>query len=137
MVDELKRPGKARGAGFYEYPKDGKKFLWPSLAEHFPCTKDKADFQEMKDRLMIIQSLESLRCYFEKVIVNIPDVNIGSIYGWGFAPFKGGTLQYINDFGLADFVKKADELTTKYGGCLLYTSPSPRDLSTSRMPSSA
>ncbi len=115
MVKEFKRPGKSKGAGFYEYPKGGKKYLWPDLVAHFQGVGSEGDFEEMKERLMIIQSLESVRCYFEKVVVNVADVNIGSIYGWGFAPFKGGTLQYINDFGLSAFVNKADKLAKSYG----------------------
>jgi 3-hydroxyacyl-CoA dehydrogenase/enoyl-CoA hydratase/3-hydroxybutyryl-CoA epimerase len=46
----------------------------------------------------------------------VADANIGSIFGWGFAPFKGGTLQYINDYGLAEFVARSRELAARYGG---------------------
>jgi 3-hydroxyacyl-CoA dehydrogenase/enoyl-CoA hydratase/3-hydroxybutyryl-CoA epimerase len=114
MVNELKRPGKAAGGGFYEYPKDGKKFLWPGLAQAFPHKTD-LDEKTMIERMMFIQCIETVRCFEEKVLTSVPDGNIGSIFGWGFAPFKGGTLQYINDYGFKEFVARAKELTAKYG----------------------
>jgi 3-hydroxyacyl-CoA dehydrogenase/enoyl-CoA hydratase/3-hydroxybutyryl-CoA epimerase len=118
MVNELHRAGKAAGAGFYEYPKDGgKKFLWPGLKETFASRSTDTDLpqQDMIDRMMFIQALETVRCLDEGVLRNIPDANIGSIFGWGFAPFKGGTLQFINDYGLKQFITRAKELNVKYG----------------------
>ena len=114
MVNELKRPGKAAGGGFYEYPKDGKKFLWPGLAQAFPHKAD-LDEKTMIERMMFIQCIETVRCFEEKVLTSVPDGNIGSIFGWGFAPFKGGTLQYINDYGFKEFIARAKDLTAKYG----------------------
>jgi 3-hydroxyacyl-CoA dehydrogenase/enoyl-CoA hydratase/3-hydroxybutyryl-CoA epimerase len=114
MINEYNRTGKAAGAGFYEYPKDGKKFLWPGLAEAFPHTTD-LDQKTMIERIMMIQCIETVRCMEEGVLTSVPDGNIGSIFGWGFAPFKGGTLQYINDYGFQEFIARADELTAKYG----------------------
>jgi 3-hydroxyacyl-CoA dehydrogenase/enoyl-CoA hydratase/3-hydroxybutyryl-CoA epimerase len=115
MVNELKRLGKAAGAGFYEYPKDtGKKHLWGGLKENFPERKQ-ADEKEMIERMMFIQAIETVRCLQEGVLRNIPDANIGSIFGWGFAPFKGGTLQYINDYGVPEFAARAKALQDKYG----------------------
>lgn len=109
-----KRPGKAAGGGFYEYPQSGKKFLWPELTNIFP-QKEQMPLQDMIDRMMYIQAIETVRCYEEKVVLTVADANIGSIFGWGFAPFKGGTLQFINDAGLDNFIQKAEQLTAKYG----------------------
>ncbi len=114
MVNDLKRPGKAAGGGFYEYPKDGKKFLWPGLAEVFPHKTD-LDQKTMIERMIFIQSIETVRCMQEGVLTSVPDGNIGSIFGWGFAPFKGGTLQYINDYGFPAFITRAKELEAAYG----------------------
>jgi 3-hydroxyacyl-CoA dehydrogenase/enoyl-CoA hydratase/3-hydroxybutyryl-CoA epimerase len=114
MIMELKRPGKAAGAGFYEYPKEGKKHLWPGLKANFP-EKKQPEEKEMIERLMFIQAIETVRCLQEGVLRNIPDANIGSIFGWGFAPFKGGTLQYINDYGVKEFAARAKELQATYG----------------------
>lgn len=115
MVYELNRTGKAAGAGFYEYPKDGgKKHLWSGLKQNF-TEKEQLPGKEMIERMMFIQCIETVRCLEEGVLRNVPDANIGCIFGWGFAPFKGGTLQYINDYGVAKFVARAQQLTAQYG----------------------
>jgi 3-hydroxyacyl-CoA dehydrogenase/enoyl-CoA hydratase/3-hydroxybutyryl-CoA epimerase len=69
----------------------------------------------MIERMMFVQALETVRCYEEGVLTSAADANIGSIFGWGFAPFKGGTLQYINDYGLVAFVVRSQELAAQYG----------------------
>ena len=115
MVKALDRPGKKAGKGFYEYPANGQKYLWPELNRHFPLSKSQLSQQEMMERLMFAQANEAARCYEEKVVMTVADANIGSIFGWGFAPHQGGALQYINAYGVARFVKRAEELATKYG----------------------
>jgi 3-hydroxyacyl-CoA dehydrogenase/enoyl-CoA hydratase/3-hydroxybutyryl-CoA epimerase len=116
VMAQVKRLGKAHGAGFYEYPAAGSKFLWPELSTHFPLNEHQPlDIQEMVERLMFIQALETVRCLEEGVLTSAASANIGSIFGWGFAPFKGGTLQYINDYGLRPFIGRAQELAAKYG----------------------
>ena len=116
MVTENERFGKAKGAGFYEYPKGETKFLWPKLNELFKVEKSKQFEQKMMiERLMFAQAIETVRCLEEGVLTSSADANIGSIFGWGFAPFKGGTLQYINDYGMADFVERAKLLSKRFG----------------------
>jgi len=115
MVEKQQRTGKAAGKGFYEYPKDGKKYLWPDLIELFSPAKEDLSQTEMIERMMFVQALDTVRCLDEGVLRTVPDANIGSIFAWGFAPFKGGTIQYINDYGLREFVKKAKELATRFG----------------------
>jgi 3-hydroxyacyl-CoA dehydrogenase/enoyl-CoA hydratase/3-hydroxybutyryl-CoA epimerase len=120
---ELKRAGKAAGAGFYDYPQGGKKHLWPGLKDLFEkkvadtddVDRMKNEEKEMIDRMLFIQCIETVRCLDEGVLRNIPDANIGSIFGWGFAPFKGGTLQFITDYGVKEFVARGKELHQKYG----------------------
>ena len=116
MVGENGRYGKAKGAGFYEYPTNGdSKYLWPTLQTLFPLQGEKLPQDVMIERMMFVQALETVRCFEEGVLTSVADANIGSIFGWGFAPFKGGTLQYINDFGLAEFVARSRELAKLYG----------------------
>jgi 3-hydroxyacyl-CoA dehydrogenase/enoyl-CoA hydratase/3-hydroxybutyryl-CoA epimerase len=115
MTGEYGRFGKVRGAGFYEYPEDGKKHLWPELQTIFPAQGEPLCQSEMIERLMFVQALETVRCLEENVVTSVADANIGSIFGWGFAPFKGGTLQYINDYGVAAFVQRSQALAEKYG----------------------
>jgi 3-hydroxyacyl-CoA dehydrogenase / enoyl-CoA hydratase / 3-hydroxybutyryl-CoA epimerase len=116
MVRELNRPGKKAGKGFYDYPTapGQQKSLWPELTKHFPL-KEQLPQQELIDRLMFAQANEAARCYAEGVVETVADTNIGSIFGWGFAPFQGGALQFINAYGLENFVKRSKELAKKYG----------------------
>ncbi len=114
MIEEFNRPGKAKKAGFYDYSAKPKK-IWPALRTHFPDKGSNSTMVEMQERLMIIQAIETVRCMEEGVISKVADANIGSIFGWGFAPFKGGTLQYINDYGMKEFIEKAAQLEQKYG----------------------
>jgi 3-hydroxyacyl-CoA dehydrogenase/enoyl-CoA hydratase/3-hydroxybutyryl-CoA epimerase len=115
MVKEFKRPGRAGGGGFYEYPKEGKKFLWPGLAKHFGRKNAKWDFEELKERLLYRQAIETARCLEEGVLEHVHDGNIGSIFGIGFPAWAGGALQYVNHVGAKKFVKRADELAKKLG----------------------
>ena len=110
----VNRPGKAAGAGFYEYPQGGTKFLWQELTTMFPQTTPLAQ-QEMIDRMLIVQALDTVRCVEEGVLRSVADANIGSIFGWGFSPFNGGTLQFINGYGLKNLIERAKQLEAKYG----------------------
>lgn len=110
----LGRPGRAAGAGFYEYGGADKR-LWPELAEIFMDGQPQLSQQEMMDRLLFIQAIETVRCLEEGVLRSVADANLGSIFGWGFAPFHGGTLQFINAYGLDKFVARAQELAAAYG----------------------
>ena len=109
-----KRPGRAAGAGFYEY--NGKeKQLWPELTELFMDGQKQLSQEEMIDRILFIQAIETVRCLEEGVLHSAADANLGSIFGWGFAPFHGGTLQFINAYGLKKFITRSEELAQRYG----------------------
>ncbi|GAB4036608.1 MAG: 3-hydroxyacyl-CoA dehydrogenase NAD-binding domain-containing protein [Rubrivivax sp.] len=111
---EIGRIGKKAGRGFYDYDDDGKR-LWRGLAELYPVAAQQPEQRELIDRLMIAQANEAVRCLDEKVLRSVADGNIGSIFGWGFAPFHGGALQYVNAMGAEAFVARARELAAKYG----------------------
>jgi 3-hydroxyacyl-CoA dehydrogenase/enoyl-CoA hydratase/3-hydroxybutyryl-CoA epimerase len=81
----------------------------------YPPKPEQPEQQELIDRLMFAQANEAARCYEEKVLRSVADANIGSIFGWGFAPFQGGALQFINALGPKKFVERARELAKKYG----------------------
>ena len=117
MVDEFGRPGKAKGAGFYEYPEQGGKHLWPGLAEHFGANNggEQLSSQDIRDRFLFIEALESVRCVEEGVITSVADANIGSIFGIGYAPWTGGVLQFLNAYGLPEAVERAKELAARFG----------------------
>ena len=115
MTEKLNRLGRANGRGFYEYPDNGKKYLWPELKKHFPPTNNPLSQNKMMERMLFVQVIETIRCYEENVVTSVEDANIGSIFGWGFAPLKGGTLQFVNDYGIQEFEKQAQKLAKKYG----------------------
>ena len=93
----------------------GKKYLWPDIEKYFPLSKNQLSKEEMMDRFYFAQVVETIRCYEEGVLTSVPDANIGSIFGWGFAAFKGGTLQFVNDYGVIAFRDRTKELAEKYG----------------------
>ena len=115
MVEELDRKGKRYGKGFYDYPEDAKKHLWPGLAEHFPVAENQPDVKELKKRMLTIQALETARCVEEGVVTHTEDGDIGSIFGWGFPPYTGGTLSYIDTVGIKAFVAECDRMTALHG----------------------
>ena len=115
MIDVLGRSGKLGGGGFYDYPQGGKKTLWPGLAEHFGKPGASIPFDDMQERFLFVQSLETVRCIEEGVIESMADANIGSIMGIGFPAWTGGVVQYMNGYGLRKFVERAQQLAARYG----------------------
>ncbi len=115
FVEDLKRLGRKSGAGFYEYPAQGKKHLWPKLRELFPLMKTQPTVESVRDRLLAIQALESWRCFEEKILHSVRDADVGSILGWGFPAYTGGTLSYIDMVGVRAFTERCQELAQKYG----------------------
>jgi len=115
FVEELDRQGKKAGKGFYEYPEDGKKHLWSGLQEHYPLADMQPAADEVRKRLLYVQAIETVRCMDEGVVTNPADADIGSIFGWGFPPYTGGTLSFIETTGLPAFVEEADRLAAEYG----------------------
>jgi 3-hydroxyacyl-CoA dehydrogenase / enoyl-CoA hydratase / 3-hydroxybutyryl-CoA epimerase len=118
MVLEFRRPGRSAGAGFYEYEAGKRTRLWPGLAQHFgPTRPDAIPFADMKERMLFVEALETVKCLDEGVITSVPDANIGSIMGIGFPPWTGGVVQFMNGYpgGLTGFVARAKELADRYG----------------------
>lgn len=117
MVEEFGRPGRSGGAGFYDYVDGRRAGLWPGLAEHFGRTGPAVPFEDLKERMLFSEALDSVRCLEEGVLTSVADANIGSILGIGFPGWTGGVLQYINGYegGLPGFVARARELRAAYG----------------------
>lgn len=113
MIHELNRKGKAAGAGFYDYPENGKKHLWDGLSR---WQKDNSiSEQDMIDRFLFVQALDTLRCYEEGVLESVIDANVGSIFGIGFAPWTGGAIQFLNQNGIEQSLQRAQQLADQYG----------------------
>jgi len=115
MVKELNRPGRAGGGGFYDYPAGQKKQLWPELRPLFEKPGLAWDVQDVKDRLLYRQAIETARCLAEGVLTSVHDANIGSIFGIGFPGWTGGAMQFIYGMGVAAFLQRADELARHHG----------------------
>ena len=117
MVEKRGRFGRKNGKGFYDYPQSGPKRLWPGLAE-LQSTKldpDNLDVTTLERRLLVIQALESARCIEENVVTDVREADVGSILGFGFAPFTGGTISYIDGMGAKAFVDLCNEFAKTYG----------------------
>ncbi|HET6208992.1 MAG TPA: 3-hydroxyacyl-CoA dehydrogenase family protein, partial [Jatrophihabitans sp.] len=116
---ELGRPGRLRGAGFFDYHEGKRTGLWPGLATEFPVHGDPAavGLTELGERMLFAEAIESVRCLEQGVLNTVADANIGSIMGIGFPPWTGGVLQYINGYpgGPAGFVARAEEFTRRFG----------------------
>ncbi|GHE52509.1 3-hydroxyacyl-CoA dehydrogenase [Streptomyces longispororuber] len=120
MVDEFGRTGRSGGKGFYDYGDDGRRTgLWPGLREHFTQPGHTIPFEDMKERMLFAEALDTVRLLEEGVLTSVADANIGSIFGIGFPGWTGGVLQYINGYddgaGLPAFVARARELAERYG----------------------
>ena len=113
--DDLKRLGKRYGAGFYDYPQGAKKRLWSGLSEVYPLAAEQPDVEEVKQRLLFIQALETARCMEEGVVGQAVDADLGSILGWGFPPWAGGTASYIDTVGMTTFLSESDRMADAYG----------------------
>ena len=114
---ELGRPSRLKGAGFYDY-EDGKRTgLWPGLREAFNSGSSQPPLQDLIDRMLFAEALETQKCLDENVLTSTADANIGSIMGIGFPPWTGGTAQYVVGYpgGKEGFVARAQELAAKYG----------------------
>jgi 3-hydroxyacyl-CoA dehydrogenase / enoyl-CoA hydratase / 3-hydroxybutyryl-CoA epimerase len=120
LVEKHGRFGRKNGKGFYDYAPGQPKKLWPGLADLLPksLTREEIeaiDVAELKQRFLVVQAVEAARTFEEKVVTDVREADVGSILGWGFAPYTGGTLSYIDMLGTKKFVELCRKFEKKYG----------------------
>ena len=114
VVDEG-RLGRKNGKGFYDYQGRNKR-LWPGLKDMFPqLDPDEIDKEEIKDRFLVAQALEAVRVFEEGVLEDVREADVGSILGFGFAPFTGGVFSYIDTMGTPAFLDSSKTLEARFG----------------------
>lgn len=111
----LGRGSRKAGGGFYDYPESGQKHIWEGLESEFPPSADQPEQDELKKRLLYSQANETARCLEEGVLETPQDADLGSILGWGFPVWTGGTLSYIDTVGIRKFVSESERLAIAYG----------------------
>ena len=117
LVVERGRLGRKNRKGFYDYPEQGPKRLWPGLADlqSKRLDADAIDVADLKHRFLVSQALAAAGAVDEGIVTDPREADVGSILGFGFAPFTGGTLSYIEGMGLAQFVLLCDDLAKRHG----------------------
>jgi 3-hydroxyacyl-CoA dehydrogenase / enoyl-CoA hydratase / 3-hydroxybutyryl-CoA epimerase len=117
MVVKEGRFGRKNGKGFYDYPAHGPKSLWPGLARigGKRLDPDALSIKDLKDRFLFTVALEAARCMEEGIVTDPREADVGSILGFGYAPYSGGAVSFIDGMGLKAFVARAKELAAKYG----------------------
>ncbi|MBT8208212.1 MAG: 3-hydroxyacyl-CoA dehydrogenase, partial [Acidimicrobiia bacterium] len=116
MVGKYERGGRYHGGGFYEYGEDGSKQIWPTLYDLYYKPDYEISDEDIKDRILFRQVVETLKCLETGVLRSVADGNIGSIMGIGAPPWTGGFIQFVNTYGLERFVDRCGELASRYGG---------------------
>ena len=111
----LERFGRKNSKGFYQYPEDGKKSLWPGLGDEFPRAESQPTAEAVRERLVYRQLAECARCFEEGVLETPEDGDLGAIFGWGFAPHTGGPFSMMDTVGIANVVATLDGLAERHG----------------------
>ena len=117
LAGELGRVGKKAGMGFYDYPQGGVKHIWPELAKHYPVKpeSEQPTVAQIVERLIMVQSADTVRCLEEGVLKAPIDADVGSILGWGFPPFRGGPLGWLHTIGVKQAVADLERLEKAHG----------------------
>ena len=115
FIEDFDRTGRKGAGGFYEYPKEQKKYIWPELTKHYPLNSVQPSETDVQKRLLYIQAIESVKTIQENIITNPKDADIGSVLGIGFPPATGGVISFVETIGISQFVENCKELSVKYG----------------------
>ncbi|MEO0666692.1 MAG: 3-hydroxyacyl-CoA dehydrogenase NAD-binding domain-containing protein [Pseudomonadota bacterium] len=115
-MEELGRLGRKANAGFYDYDDKGKRTgIWRGVHDKYPLADDQPDLKEVQHRLLFSQVLEAVRALEEGVLMDIREGDVGAILGWGFAPWSGGPLSWLDIIGAPYAAERCDQLEAQYG----------------------
>jgi 3-hydroxyacyl-CoA dehydrogenase/enoyl-CoA hydratase/3-hydroxybutyryl-CoA epimerase len=116
LVDDG-RAGRAAGNGFYDYDAGRRSRLWTGLAELATPAGRAVPFEDLQERFLFVEAIDSVRCLDEGVLRATADANVGSILGIGYPAWTGGVLQYVTQYpgGKPAFVARARQLSAAYG----------------------
>ncbi len=115
-MEEQGRLGRKANAGFFDYDEKGKRLgYWKGLQEKYPLADEQPDLIEVQERLMFAQVLEAVRALEEGVVEDIREADVGAILAWGFAPWSGGPLSWVDIIGTPYAAERCDQLAAKYG----------------------
>jgi 3-hydroxyacyl-CoA dehydrogenase/enoyl-CoA hydratase/3-hydroxybutyryl-CoA epimerase len=115
-MEDQGRIGRKAKAGFFKYDDSGKRLgYWEGLGDKFERLEDQPELTEVQHRLMFAQVLEAVRALEEGVLMDIREGDVGAILGWGFAPWSGGPLSWLDILGTPYAAERCDELQAAYG----------------------
>ncbi|WP_299614732.1 3-hydroxyacyl-CoA dehydrogenase NAD-binding domain-containing protein [uncultured Tateyamaria sp.] len=115
-MEEEGRLGRKANAGFYDYDDKGKRQgIWRGVHDRYPLKDDQPDVTEVQHRLLFSQVLEAVRALEEGVLMDIREGDVGAILGWGFAPWSGGPLSWLDIIGAPYAAERCDQLEAQYG----------------------
>lgn len=115
LVVENGRGGRHHGGGYYEYPNGQRGEVWQGVLDKYYKPEVSVPEQDMKDRLLFRPVIETLKCLETNVLRSVADGNIGSIFGIGAPAHTGGYIQFVNTYGLDNFMARCAELSGRYG----------------------
>lgn len=115
LTVENGRGGRHHNGGYFDYSADGGKTIWPQLVDQFYKSDVEVSDEDIKDRLLFRQVIETLKCLQSNVLRTVADGNVGSIMGIGAPVWTGGFIQFVNTYGLENFQTRCGELAAKYG----------------------
>jgi 3-hydroxyacyl-CoA dehydrogenase/enoyl-CoA hydratase/3-hydroxybutyryl-CoA epimerase len=110
------RLGRKAKAGFYDYDETGKRIgLSLTVAAQYPTADQQPELAVVQQRLLLVQCLEAVRALEDGVLMDIREGDVGAILGWGFAPWSGGPLSWLDMVGAAWAAERCDTLEAAFG----------------------
>ena len=122
VLYEAGRYGQKNGNGFYSYSLDKRGRPQKTIDDQiYSFIKSVAapsrEFskEEIIHRMMLPMIIEAIRCYEDKIVSSVAELEMGLIYGIGFPPFRGGALRYADSLGAAQLCALADQYSALGG----------------------